>query len=238
MNFKDFLISPVDSISDEIIEINQEGILKEFLGCKKFVNCDNNNLISEASLSRLLDYAYNSNRDFAIITAYRAIFDKETNIKRNRKLRSTLNENKLGTYQLVGHWQECQLKEIPWQNCPKEHLKDVIERSYLVVKPDNMKLNVFYDLMVNLMTIDGEKQDGILFRYSENNEIGHNTGIYLVIGKNQEQKIGSKLNLGKIAQSYSQFVKKMNVPFVFEGLEIPGSNFGKMLFKIENVLWI
>jgi len=44
-------------------------------------------------------------------------------------------------------------------------------------------------------------------------------------------KIGEGASLGKIGQAYSQHVRKMNVPFVFEGVEVPGSNMGSLIFQ-------
>jgi hypothetical protein len=41
--------------------------------------------------------------------------------------------------------------------------------------------------------------------------------------------IGSGISLGKISQAYSQHVKKLNTPFVFEGVEVPSTNFGKQI---------
>ena len=67
------------------------------------VNC----IISEDSLSRTLSII--QDKDFAILTAYRANFTKSENILRNRKLRAILNELHMGVHQLVGHWQEA-----PW----------------------------------------------------------------------------------------------------------------------------
>ena len=42
----------------------------------------------------------------------------------------------------------------------------------------------------------------------------------------------------KIAQAYSQYVKKMNVPFVFEGVESPSSNGGYRMFSKNNILYL
>jgi hypothetical protein len=102
----------------------------------------NNNLISEAGLSRMLSQV-KSDQDFAILTAYRGNYTKEQNIARNRDLRSELNRKKMGPYQLVGHWQECQDSSYDYKNCPKNLLKDVIERSYMVVKPKDMEVEEF-----------------------------------------------------------------------------------------------
>lgn len=55
-------------------------------------------------------------------------------------------------------------------------------------------------------------------------------------GRKFFKKIGTKLSIGKIGQAYSAHVKKLNVPFKFEGKEIPSSISGRMVFK-ENMIF-
>ena len=47
---------------------------------------DNNNAITEAGLSRIIQKVKSDQEDFIIITAYRGEFDKKENIKRNRTI--------------------------------------------------------------------------------------------------------------------------------------------------------
>ena len=61
---------------------------------------------------------------------------------------------------------------------------------------------------------------------------------YIIDNIKQREYIGDKLSLNKVGQAYSQFVKKMNVPFVFEGLEKPSGNLGRMLFKMNNIYYL
>lgn len=178
---------------------------------------ENVNLISEAGLSRLIR-KFEEGEDFAILTAYRGEYNKKKNIQRNRKLRGELNKRKMGVYQLVGHWQECSLSDVPYEKCPKNELKDVIERSYMVVKPKEWNRENFESLIVSL--VKKFDQDGAVIKQDK----------YKVIEKSGNKfDIGSKLSLGKIAQGYSQHVKKLNVPFTFEGVEVPATNIGRRL---------
>jgi len=182
----------------------------------------NNNLLTEAGLSRVLDKI--KTKDFAIITAFRGEFDKKTNIKRNRKLRGTFNTKKMGVYQLIGHWQECQNDTIEYRDCPKEQLVDVVERSYLVVKPNEMGQDEFITLITKLT--NEYKQDGSIMSLN---------GVVNIVDKNGSlTKIGSKVTLNKISQAYSQYIKKQNIPFVFE-CEVPASNSGRMIMNMENI---
>jgi len=182
----------------------------------------NNNLLTEAGLSRVLDKI--KTKDFAIITAFRGEFDKKTNIKRNRKLRGTFNTKKMGVYQLIGHWQECQDDTIEYRDCPKEQLVDVVERSYLVVKPNRMGQDEFITLIAKLT--NEYKQDG---------SIMYLNGVINIVDKNGSLfKIGSKVTLNKISQAYSQYIKKQSIPFVFE-CEVPASNSGRMIMNMENI---
>jgi hypothetical protein len=84
--------------------------------------------------------------------------------------------------------------------------------------------------MLELMTIEGHTQDSIVYYDGEL--------IYILGSEGQVYKKYSELTLNKIAQAYSQHIKKQNIPFVFEGMEIPGSNSGKMVMKYENIKYL
>jgi len=182
----------------------------------------NNNLLTESGFSRVLSKI--KNNDFAIITAFRGEFSKKDNIKRNRKLRGDFNSMKMGVYQLIGHWQECPDDTIDYDDCPKNQLVDVVERSYLVVRPDDMVQDDFIKFIAKLTK--EYKQDGAVISLEGKINIINKTG--------RLDPIGSKVTLNKISQAYSQYVKKQNIPFVFE-CEIPGSNSGRMVMKRENI---
>ena len=212
-------LSHMDDISNELIMEN---------GKKIFKNCANNNIISESSLNRLLELS--QNKEWGIITAYRNVFTKDENIRRNRILRGELNKLHMGVHQLIGHWRECQMSGIEYKDCPEDQLVDSIERSYFVPKPDNVDSEYFKNKLIELMTINGHTQDAIIYSDGEYIYVLGNSGI--VYDKFKE------ISLNKIAQGYSQHIKKQNTPFVFEGLEIPASNSGKMVMKYENIKYI
>lgn len=113
-------IKPFEDYSNTIEKVTHKTIPGK---CYKYTNCDNNCIISEDSLSRTLDVM--QNKDFAILTAYRAKFDKVENTKRNRILRGMLNDKKMGPHQLVGHWQEAPDGK-DYKDCEKGELTDVI----------------------------------------------------------------------------------------------------------------
>lgn len=195
-----------------------------------FEDCKNNNLISEDSLVRTINFV--KTKTFAIISAYRAHFSKQENIQRNRKLRDIFNKKKMGVHQLVGHWTEAPQNK-------DDIAKHTIERSYLVVKPENMTNRVFTELIVSCLTINNETQDSALIHYviDETNKENQDDKFYVINDSNELTYIGKELKLNKIAQAYSQHIKKINIPFVFEGLEIPGSNSGRLMFSQSNILY-
>lgn len=220
-------IASLDLIGEQLIEVRK--------GLKVYEDgCNNRNYISESSFSRILSQM--ENKEFAILTAYRALdknknkLSKNDNIKRNRILRGALNSLKLGVHQLVGHWRECDDSSIPYRECPDNRLTDVIERSYLVVKPDNMSSEEFYKIIFGLLKIDGETQDAFILKDSK--------GIYAVDNNGSRTFLGTKADVGKIGQGYSQYVKKLKQPFVFEGLEVPSSNMGALVMTKKNVKYI
>lgn len=184
----------------------------------------NNNMLTEAGLSRVLQKI--KENDFAIITAYRDEYSKKENIQRNRELRSIFNDKRMGVYQLVGHWQECSLDNVDYEDCPKDKLVDVIGRSYLVARPQSMDIEEFKSLIQSLTK-----------KYNQDaSVISIDDTIYIIEPTGKLTKIGDNVTLNKINQAYSQFVKKMNVPFVFEA-EVPSSNSGRRLFKENGILY-
>lgn len=235
MNSDNIKFVSVEDYSNKIIENKSNSKVRSWY----YSECKNNNLIKEDSLSRLLSVV--ENKDFIIISVYRQ-FDKngnqvskKTNILRNRKLRSILNNHKMGVHQLVGVWQEAPTG-MDYEQAKKDGLlTDSVERSYLVAKPDSMTTSDFINLAIELMTIDGETQDAVVFHCAD--VIGKE-GYYILNNDGSFFKIGDKLTLGKISQAYSRHVKKSSIPFVFEGLEVPVSNSGKLVFKKLNILYI
>ena len=107
---------------------------------------------------------------------------------------------------------------------------ETFERSYFVSKPNNLDSEEFKELLISLMTIDDETQDAIV--YSDGDK------IYIVGSNGEVFDTFSELTLNKIAQAYSRHVKKHEIPFVFEGLEMPGSNSGRMVMKYENIKYL
>lgn len=191
--------------------INEESVIDRF---------PNNNLLTEDGLSRLINNMEDKN--FAVLTVNGSINTKND----NRKLRSFFNMNKMGVYQLVGHWRECQIENVDYSDCPKDKLMNVIERSYLVTKPTDMSQDKFNDIILELTK--KYKQDAAILSIDGDIFILENTGDMNIIG--------TKVTLNKINQAYSQFVKKMNVPFVFE-VEVPSSISGHMIFEMSGVMY-
>lgn len=183
----------------------------------------NANLISESGFSRVVSAL--KDKEFGIITAYRSEFDKKENIKRNRSLRGTLDSNKMGGYPLVGHWKECQDPNIEYDECPADMMVDAVERSYLVPKPDSMDSEQFRQIFIKLA--QKFEQDGVIIRNAE--------GIFFMDKSGGMHKVGNKSAFNQIGQAYSQHVKKSNIPFVFEGIEVPATNFGKQLFQMAGL---
>jgi hypothetical protein len=234
----------MSSENDDLIIKNFEDIgpLKE-ISCEtisgkvfRFENCKNNNLISEDSLIRTLSVI--NNKIFAIISAYRQEFTKEENIIRNRKLRDILNSKQMGVHQLVGHWLEAPKGKV-WNKVPSNELKDVIERSYLVAKPDSMTNKEFTDLIISCLTIENETQDAALIHFvlDDTNMPNQDDKYYCIDSDGILSKVGDKLTIGQIGKVYSQHVKKTSLPFKFEGMEIPSSISGRYMFSENNIYW-
>lgn len=193
----------------------------------EYENCKNNCVILEGSFNRLLNKLHDD--DFAILSAYINKFTKKENILRNRKLRKILNDNKMGVHQLVGHWLEAP-EGKKYKDCKKSELSDVIERSYVIVRPEEMSYDDFKKLIIELMTIDKITQDCCVIHQNGDS-------YFLLYPDGTEEKLGDNLTLNKIAQAYSEYVvnKRTRATFVFEGVESPDSNWGYRIFQ-ENMI--
>jgi len=191
--------------------------------------CTNKSVISEGSLSRLL--ALSEKADYTIVTAYRSEYTKAENIQRNRQLRGIINVARMGAQQLVGHWRECTILQdngnpIPYEQCPKNAFKDVIERSYFFTRRSDLQQSEFEAFVLNL--VRQFDQDAAVIKLDD--------VVYLLTNAGTKFIIGTKPEIGKIAQAWSQHVKKTNVPFVFEGVECPTTIQGRFLMQHAGIL--
>lgn len=214
---KDFSFLPFEDYSNSLLcKYSKSYKAKVY----EYTNCSNHNLIVEGSFNRLLSQM--KEKDFAILTAYRSTLTKKENIMRNRIFRGILNADEMGVHQLVGHWRE-NPNGCDYRDAEENELVDAVERSYFVAKPDSMPFEKFKGCILKCLTIDGQTQDPAI--------ISKGGDIYCLHNKGSLEKIAEKISLNKINQAYSQYIKHLDIPFVFEGVERPGSNMG--LFAYE-----
>ena len=180
-----------------------------------------NDKINNSSLERLMELL--RNQVCAIITAYKDtdvegnILYKEHNIQRNRDLRIHFKENKIAVYILVGHWQET-LYDTSYE----------VERSYVVPKPSFMSEHEFIDFIKNSMTIEGLTQNACIL---------HTNRFYLLSKDGSTEELGNNISMNKIEQVYALSVRKHETPFVFDYVDKPTSNFGRLYFSKCNLLY-
>lgn len=176
--------------------------------------------ICEASLSRL--WSRSQGGTFAILTAYRGGNTKDQNVSLNRKLRGDLNSKKLGPHSIIGHWQECSLTDaegnpVDYNKCPRNKLVSVVERSYFVTNTETSGLSDKQFSQLIFALGKAYQQDGVVLKVSS-------LGLYGVYNPRNGQALvnfSSGIGMNRVAQAYSQHIKKQNVPFVFEGVEKP-----------------
>lgn len=189
--------------------------------------------INEANLSRLLSQV--STKDICIMSAFRTEdYSLEQNRVRNRRLLKSINSLKMGGYPLIGHWQTAPHGQ-DYEDTPKEQLVDSIEESFLFPRPESMPREEFINVCTTLR--DKFDQEAIIIGLQKTKE-DPDYGFYLYFKHDVKDKIGSKITLNKISQAYSQMRKKPNVPFVFEGVIEPKTNFGRWGFEKFNMLYL
>ncbi len=172
--------------------------------------------IVHRSLGRLMNRL--NEQTCAIITAYRDYdlngdkISNEENIQRNRELRTRFIANEMWAYSLVGHWQET----------------NEVERSYVISKPQFMSEQEFTDFIKDYMTIDCLTQDACIIH----------TDKFYILQKDRTTKIlGDDISINEIEQIFSQWVRKREMPFKFDYVDEPTSNFGRQYFHICHLLY-
>lgn len=179
-------------------------------------------LVLEASLTRMMKLAKTG--EFAIISASRITNSPTQNRTNNQELVHHLNSLKLDVHSLIGHWQECQDPDISYEDCPEELKQEAIEQSYFVACPEGMDTKDFEHALFGLCKV--YQQDAIILGIE---------GIAYVALPTGELISQGGLSMNKLGQVYSQHIKKKNVPFVFEGLEVPINNISRISFKARGL---
>jgi predicted nucleic-acid-binding Zn-ribbon protein len=139
--------------------------------------------IVEATFKRVVSAIQNNT--FAMITASRGNYTKSENKKRNKQLlqdlREILGTKTVGAYPLVGHWKECSV-ELPEDSkisdCEKlgGKLKDSLEQSWLVNKPEKVSEEDFFNACMKVAK--KYEQDGFVFKGES-----HKFAVYTKDGK-------------------------------------------------------
>jgi hypothetical protein len=182
--------------------------------------------IDEASLSRVLSMI--RSKDFCIITAFRSSNSRKVNRQRNKNLFSDLRTQGLSGYSLIGHWQEAS-DGVDWRDASPEQLRDSVEDTILCIRPDSMSIEEFTDFIVSLTK--KYNQDASIISIKGD-------GIFLYFKDGDRDFLGNQVTLNKISQAYSKLRSGNQTPFVFEGILQPTSNFGRMAFNANNILYI
>jgi hypothetical protein len=214
----------------------------EYIKNGVYEGSSNKNLICEKTLDRLKDYL--KNKTFAVLSAYRVVRSDGTKMptkekfQRNRDLRAEFNRRKLGVYNLVGHWAECKVDNVSYKDCPSNMKTDSVERSYLVPNT-NMSDEEFTELILKLGT--AFDQDAVIIGYKD--DAVRPKGIYVIDPDNESIIQTYSTNAWKwdeIANGYSEFFigLKKATEFMFEGVEIPTSNSGKLVMKSLGILYL
>lgn len=169
-----------------------------------------NFVISEAGLAKVLtresEYA-----DMAFITAFRLEIPLAENRRRNKELQAKIKALGLVACHLIGHWQACQDSTVAYKDCPENAPHDSIEEVFMLIKRTDVSRADFQAHVLSFVKEYG--QECALVKQDE--------FYYLHFRDGTQERNDDRSRFG-IAQAYSQHVKKLNVPFVFEGLLVPG----------------
>jgi 2'-5' RNA ligase len=201
----DIILNYTDGSEDDIgddLKITNSYVGFKFEGADEdlvemgLVNEDEERLIQEESVSRLLNHIQNG--DFAIMSANRNELSNKENIQQSKALSNDLQKEKAGHINLIGHWQE--LHRDTRQEIP------VKETSFFIPKPEALDFEKFKEFIIGL----GDKylQESVI--------IGKDGIAYELFANGGNRKLG-KLTMQNIGKAYSTMRKKPNVDFTFEG---------------------
>lgn len=165
--------------------------------------------INESSLSRILSHV-NSERDFAIFTAYRGIYSHNENKARNASLAADIKKLGYGFFHLDGYFIE---------NMGKSDEKHVKEDSLFVISNGDpafqkriQEFNEKYNQEAWLLKADNK--------------------IYIIDTASREKNDLGNYHPGKISQFYSKLKTAHNGTFVFEGAREEKGNLAKYLDSV------
>jgi hypothetical protein len=147
--------------------------------------------LTEASLGRVLQHVQGKKnvKTWGVLTAYRYGNTPKQNREKNKELAQKLREQKLGFFELEGHWQECQDKHVNYFNCPKDQLKDSVEIALFV---PNISLKQAHQL--------GNEygQDAVLYGGDETKGNG------FLVYKNGRVENAGEIHPDSVQQAYSK----------------------------------
>lgn len=153
--------------------------------------------IDEKTLGRVYQHVVDKKAtSWGMMTAYRYSNTKKQNEQANKELESELRKKGLGFFKLEGHWQECQDKNVSYEDCPKDQLKDSTEQTLFI---PNIKKDDIAEL--------GKKYEQDAVIYGDRDSDAH-----LIYKDGKTDNIG-KFQAGKVAQAYSRL--KGDRTFVF-----------------------
>lgn len=176
-------------------------------------------------------------RPFAILTAWRDIYDVQKNRKLNAGLLAKLNAEKMGPYKLVGYFQN------PPEGMTYDEAREsgklgeaAKEDSFLVPMPNTMSFEEFDEKIANLAFSHYGQWAYI---------IGDGEAVYEVVsgrvaksGRFKRRKIGTGITMPLIQQAYSLMRGHEDKPFVFAGVVTP-TDMGMMRhFKFIGLSWV
>lgn len=208
-NIKNEVLKPFEDFSNSITKINSSTIIDEIF-C--YVDSFNKNIISKSSLLKLITFI--KNKDYIIVNTIENDLSKNENIFKNRKLRNDLIKFNLGIYQLVLSYND--LNNV-----------NFIKRVYLISRPNNYNLKKFKEDILNI-----SKKNLIDSIYLKTL-----SGIYL-ISDNKIKKICRENSFENISKLFVNSLNENILNFEFKGLEIPASNFSKLMFSKNNLSYI
>ena len=123
--------------------------------------------LTEASLGRILQHVQGKKnvKSWGIVTAYRYDNTPKQNAEANKILAAKIRAKGLGFFELEGHWQECQDRNVNYFDCPKSQLKDSTEIALFVPKigiKDLHQLGNEFKQDSVLYSGDDTKRNGVL----------------------------------------------------------------------------
>jgi hypothetical protein len=129
---------------------------------KEIRNTNSTYMLDESSLSRIYRHisGESASDSWGTLSAHRYEASEKENRESTEELKADLKRMGLGYVPLEGGWRECTDRDVPYNKCPEDKLRDSVERSFFVPGITRDQVEELRDKYKQNAVIYGDKKSG------------------------------------------------------------------------------